>query len=131
VLVPYDQRAADDAAASDRGSGKPQFEFGSGLAYTTFEYSGLTTAAATSGPAGATDVSVTVRNTGSRAGADVVQLYVSPPAGSGTAYVRRLRRFAKLTLAAGESRPVHFKLARDEAPAGSIVRIGSLTKPRA
>ncbi|HVD90844.1 MAG TPA: glycoside hydrolase family 3 N-terminal domain-containing protein [Vicinamibacterales bacterium] len=128
VLVPYDQRA-DDAAAADRGSGRPQFEFGTGLAYTTFEYSGLTTTAATGGPAGASDVSVTVRNTGSRAGAVVVQLYVSPPAGSGTAYVRRLRRFAKLTLAAGQGRPVHFKISRDEAPAGSTVWIGSLTKP--
>jgi hypothetical protein len=43
--------------------------------------------------------------------------------------VRRLRRFAKLTLAAGQGRPVHFKISRDEAPAGSTVRIGSLTKP--
>jgi beta-glucosidase len=128
ALVPYDHRPAEDVASADRGGVKPQFEFGSGLSYTTFEYSGLTSMSGTNGESGTTDVAVTVRNTGTRASAHVVQLFVSPAYGSTTPPVKRLRRFAKVTLAAGESRELHFKLGRDDAPGPFTARIGSLSR---
>lgn len=128
ALVPYDHRPAEEVAAADRGGVKPQFEFGSGLSYTTFEYSGLTSTSGTNGESSTTDVAVTVRNTGTRAGAHVVQLFVSPAYGSTTPPVKRLRRFAKVTLAAGESRELHFKLGRDDAPGPFTARIGSLSR---
>ena len=90
----------------------PQFEFGFGLSYTTFEYSKLTAmpdAAAVGVPI---DISVRVRNSGSRAGAEVVQLFVSQHAARVTPPVRRLKRFAKVTLQPNEAREVVFHLAK-------------------
>jgi beta-glucosidase len=77
----------------------PQFPFGHGLSYTRFAYSGL---AVTSTDAGVV-ATVTVTNTGERAGADAVQLYVSPPAGSGWEAPKRLAGFAKVMLWPGHS----------------------------
>jgi beta-glucosidase len=77
----------------------PQFPFGHGLSYTSFAYSGL---AVTRTDAGVV-ATVTVTNTGERAGADAVQLYVSPPAGAGWEAPRRLAGFAKVTLWPGHS----------------------------
>ena len=56
--------------------GEPLFPFGYGLSYTTFAYSGLRTSAPRMGPDGEVTVSVDVKNTGARAGDEVVQLYV-------------------------------------------------------
>jgi beta-glucosidase len=61
-----------------------------------------------------TEVSVTVRNTGTLAGAEVVQLYLSQKYASVTPPVKRLKRFVKLPLDAGEARTVHFHLTRDD-----------------
>lgn len=129
ALEPYDRRPAEDVAAADRSAVTPQFEFGSGLSYTTFEYSGLTATAGTNADAGTTDISVTVKNTGRRAGAEVVQLFVSPTTGGTTLPAKRLRRFAKVTLAPGESRQVHFRIRHDEEPGAFTARIGALTRP--
>src|SRR5262245_3408179 len=127
ALVPYDHRAAEDVAAGDRGV-KPQFEFGHGLSYTTFEYSGLTATAGTDGQSGAIDIGVTVKNTGSRAGAEVVQLYVSPAYSQLSPPGRQLRRFAKVTLEPGQSRQIRFTLARGEQPGSFTARIGPLKR---
>ncbi len=73
------------------------FPFGFGLGYTTFSYSELV--------ADAEGVEVTVTNTGDRDGSDVAQLYVSRLGASGvTRPVRELKGYAKVRLAAGESR---------------------------
>jgi beta-glucosidase len=78
---------------------QPLFPFGHGLSYTSFAYSGL---ALTRTDAGVV-ATVTVTNTGERAGADAVQIYVSPPAGAGWEAPRRLAGFAKVTLWPGHS----------------------------
>ena len=78
---------------------QPLFPFGHGLSYTSFAYSGL---ALTRSDAGVI-ATLTVTNTGERAGADAVQLYVSPPAGAGWEAPRRLAGFAKVTLWPGHS----------------------------
>ena len=113
ALRTYDHKAFEE---QDQSFGlkafQPQFEFGFGLSYTTFEYSGLTVSAG-AGPR-ATTVSATVANTGTRAGAEVVQLYLSPRVASLTPPVKRLKRFVKIALAPGERREVRFDLARDD-----------------
>ena len=89
----------------------PRFPFGFGLSYTTFTYDSLRLSAPSLriGDQGLT-VTVRVRNTGTRAGEEVVQLYVRDRVGSVTRPVRELKGFAKIALAAGEARDVDFKL---------------------
>jgi beta-glucosidase len=72
----------------------PQFPFGHGLSYTSFAYSDLELVRIDK----SVIATVTVTNTGERAGADAVQLYVSPPPGSGWEAPKRLAAFAKVTL---------------------------------
>jgi beta-glucosidase len=110
ALIPYDHKAFDEQEKSFR----PQFEFGVGLSYTTFEYSGLAVTPADGPLAATTDVAVTVKNTGARAGAEVVQLYVSQKTASVTPPVKRLKRFVKVPLDPGESRAITFHLTRDD-----------------
>ena len=78
------------------------FPFGYGLSYTTFEYSGLTAT-----PAG---VTLTVTNTGSVAGAEIVQLYVAKPDAKIFRPAQELKGFAKVFLAPGESRSLTIPL---------------------
>jgi beta-glucosidase len=84
------------------------YPFGHGLSYTTFGYSDLDV---TLDEEGGT-VSVTVANTGSRAGKEVVQVYVGPPASAVARPVRELKAFAKVALEPGESRRVDLTLTR-------------------
>ena len=72
-----------------------RYPFGHGLSYTTFDYSDL--AVARDG------VRVTVTNTGDRAGAEVLQVYVTAPTSPVRTPARELRAFRKLWLAAGQS----------------------------
>ena len=124
ALLTYDHKAFEEQDTSfGLTAFKPQFEFGFGLSYTTFEYSALAASATSGGPG--LSVSVTVRNSGSRAGADVVQLYIAQHAGEVTPPVRRLKRFIKVTLDPGATRQIRFILARDDltyiGPAGTPV----------
>jgi beta-glucosidase len=79
----------------------PLFAFGHGLSYTTFAYSGLEATRAS--------VTFTVKNTGTRAGADVAQVYAGLPAGAGEP-PRRLVAWEKIALAPGESKTVTLAL---------------------
>ncbi len=82
----------------------PQFPFGFGLSYTTFAFSKLKVAPT---PDGGQDVTFTVTNTGSAAGADAAQVYVGPPSDSpaGVQFaVRSLAQFDRVELAPGESK---------------------------
>ncbi|MBI2496617.1 MAG: beta-glucosidase BglX [Opitutae bacterium] len=89
----------------------PRYPFGFGLGYTTFAYDRLRLSAPVLHPGGAPlIVTVRVRNTGPRAGEEVVQLYVRDRVGSVTRPVRELKGFAKIELAAGEARDVTLPL---------------------
>jgi beta-glucosidase len=115
ALRTYDHKAFEEQDQSFGLTGfSPQFEFGSGLGYTTFEYSGLSVQPETAAIGGEVVASVTVRNSGQRAGAEVVQLYLTDEVASVTPPVKRLRRFAKVWLAPGESRELTFHLGRDD-----------------
>ncbi|MBV9793036.1 MAG: glycoside hydrolase family 3 C-terminal domain-containing protein [Actinobacteria bacterium] len=86
----------------------PLFPFGYGLSYTSFRYSGLRVTGAVQGTQDVR-VSATVTNTGSRAGADVAQLYVTFPASAGEP-PRQLKGFQRVDLAPGRSERVRFTL---------------------
>jgi beta-glucosidase len=89
---------------------EPLFPFGFGLSYTTFSYSDPRLSAAEMGRDGEIRVSVTLTNSGPRAGAEIVQLYVRDLVGSVTRPVKELKGFQKVELAAGQSREVVFTL---------------------
>ena len=93
---------------------EPLFPFGHGLSYTTFEYANLKISPAQIGPGGRAEVSVTVRNTGRRAGDEIVQLYVRDLVSSVTRPVRELKDFRRVTLAPGESKTVTFTVTPDK-----------------
>ena len=84
--------------------------FGHGLSYTRFAYSGLKLSRPRMGASDTLDVSVDVKNTGARAGDEVVQLYVRGTAADDKAPNRSLRGFERVALKAGELRTVRFKL---------------------
>ena len=90
--------------------GQPEYPFGFGLSYTTFEYSNLRVSAASLDAAGAVTVSVDVRNTGSMAGDEVVQLYVKHIDSAVERPIKELRGFERITLRPGETRSVKLPL---------------------
>ena len=92
----------------------PLFAFGVGLSYTTFRLDELQIASPTIRPAGHTDVTVRVTNTGARAGDEVVQMYIRDQVSTVTRPVKELRGFARVTLKPGESTTVHFTLGPEE-----------------
>jgi beta-glucosidase len=99
-----------------------QFPFGYGRGYTTFEQTGLTLDAGTLQPGQTLTASVTVRNTGQRAGSEVVQLYVHDAASTLPRPPQELKAFAKVTLQAGESRTVSLSLGMRAFAAYDVTR---------
>src|SRR5262245_44060950 len=95
-------------------STRPLFSFGHGLSYTTFSYSAPTVSLARIPPDGRTTVSVEVANTGTRAGDEVVQLYIRAEVSRATRPVLELKGFRRVTLAAGERRTVTFELGPEQ-----------------
>ena len=101
-----------DRAESSNASGgyNPEWPFGHGLSYTTFAYSDLHVDPATVSARDTVTVSVTIANTGARAGKEVVQLHTRDLYATVSPAAQRLRDFQKVTLAPGERRTVTFRL---------------------
>ena len=97
----------------DKKDVEPLFPFGHGLSYTTFAYQGLVLSAAQYGPDEEITVSVDVQNTGSRAGQEVVQLYVRDLKARLARPEKELKAFAKVAIEPGETQTVTFSLDRD------------------
>lgn len=91
---------------------KPVFAFGHGLSYTTFEMSDLRLSSAEMTLDGTITATVNVKNTGDRAGAEVVQLYVNDKKASVDRPYKELKGFQKVYLQAGESKDVDITLDR-------------------
>lgn len=91
---------------------EPQFPFGFGLSYTTFAYSGLTVTPGKFSGDQPVEVSLKVKNTGSRSGAEVVELYVHDGHSKIDRPVRELKGFRRVELTPGETQTVRFTLDR-------------------
>ncbi|MDR0763090.1 MAG: glycoside hydrolase family 3 C-terminal domain-containing protein [Bacteroidales bacterium] len=101
-------------------NGTPLYEFGYGLSYSTFEYS-ITNIPQTIKVGDTVKITAEVKNTGKIDGDEVVQLYVSLPAGdSWKTPVRTLQGFKRINLKAGESKNVEFSLAPSQMTVRNI-----------
>ena len=118
---------------TDKKKITPEFAFGHGLSYTTFELSSLRASGDLSGENGTMTFTVNVKNTGSREGAEVVQLYVHDDKASVERPYKELKGFAKVSLKPGESRDVEISIDRralsfwDETTNGWKVEPGKFT----
>lgn len=114
-LVTYDHKLFETAATSFGNMAfNPQFGFGHGLSYTSYAYSDLRLERRQVPWNGNVGVSVTVRNTGRRAGKETVILYVRDLVASLAPPGKRVRRFAKVYLEPGESRTLTFTLRPED-----------------
>lgn len=104
ALTPYDHKPLEVYTYN------PQWEFGHGLSYTTFEYAGLRVSQDTLAPGETMDITVQVTNTGSRTGKEVVQLYVTDLYGEVSRPVRQLKGFKVVELNPDESSDVKFQI---------------------
>lgn len=93
---------------------QPRYPFGFGLSYTEFSYDNLAVSPEIVGKDGAAKVTVEVTNTGARAGAEVVQLYISDVASTVTRPAKELKGFRKVFLEPGESRLVEFTVGAEQ-----------------
>jgi beta-glucosidase len=91
----------------------PLYPFGYGLSYTSFSYNNLRVSSPKVKVHGEVKISVDVRNTGSRKGGEVVQLYVHDEVASVTRPVKELKGFQRVSLEPGEVRKVEFILNTD------------------
>ena len=118
---------------TDKKKITPEFAFGHGLSYTTFELSSLRASGDLSGENGTMIFTVNVKNTGSREGAEVVQLYVHDDKASVERPYKELKGFAKVSLKPGESKDVEISIDRralsfwDETTNGWKVEPGKFT----
>lgn len=90
------------------------YNFGYGLSYTTFEYSDIALSQDRILPGDSLEVSFTLKNTGSRAGDEIAQLYIRDMVSSITVYERMLRGFERIHLEPGEARRVTFRLGPED-----------------
>jgi beta-glucosidase len=111
---PCDITSKYNSRYRDLNTCDPLYSFGYGLSYTKFSISNLQLSSATMSPSGSITATADVTNTGSRAGDEVVQLYIHDPVASISQPVRRLRAFERVTLEPGAKQTVSFTLNRDD-----------------
>jgi len=92
----------------------PLFSFGHGLSYTTFKYSDFKLSSETLTRNGSIQASITVTNSGTKDGHEVVQLYIHDKVGSVTRPVKELKGFEKIFLKKGESKTVSFSISVED-----------------
>jgi beta-glucosidase len=122
-LPPFDNKALSveygyyhGYTLAEKKGWEPRYAFGHGLAYTTYAYANLALDATDVKEDGAVTASVDVTNTGSRAGEEIVQLYVGFPGSKVDRPVKLLRGFERVALGPGETKRVSLPVkARDLA----------------
>jgi beta-glucosidase len=117
-IVLYDRKPTEEVREvfnDNAGSGyDPLFPFGHGLSYTTFEYSNLQLSSNTIKGDEKLNITITVRNTGSRAGKHTVELYTTDLYASITPCAQRLRAFQKIQLEPGTSKTISFTIDKKD-----------------
>lgn len=108
--MPYNEGVFVGYRFTEKNKLKPTFPFGHGLSYTTFSYGKPTISAPTMTSDGKLTVSVPVTNTGSRAGAETVQLYIRDLKSSVERPVKELKGFSKVNLQPGQTEVVKFEI---------------------
>lgn len=113
VIEHYDHKYSEDVGgkSKDFDAYNPQWDFGFGLSYTSFEYSDITLSNTSITKDDELTVAVTVTNTGEVEGKEVVQLYLRDKIASISPARKKLKAFDKISLEAGESKTVEFTLS--------------------
>jgi len=113
-FVHYDRKLTEDQDIDfSLKAYRPEFDFGFGLSYTSFEYAPMTLSKTTLGDNESIELSVSVKNTGTKKGKEVVQLYYNDLVASITPSVKKLTDFQKIELNPGESKVVKFTLRKE------------------
>ena len=114
----YSHLTSHDPANADKRywneSSQPRYPFGYGLSYTKFEYANLRVERSQYAQGEPINVTVDVKNSGSRTGDEVAQLYIHQRSGTSARPVRELKGFQRVTLKPGEVRNLHFILRPDD-----------------
>ena len=114
-FVHYDHKATEDLDVDfSMNAYKPQFDFGFGMSYTTFEYSNLIVSDTNFYDKQKITVSVTVKNSGKVKGKEVVQLYYNDLVASITPSVKKLTKFSKIELKPNETRKIEFEIKKSD-----------------
>ena len=114
-FVHYDHKATEDLDVDfSMNAYKPQFDFGFGMSYTTFEYSNLIVSDTNLYGKQKITVSVTVKNSGKVKGKEVVQLYYNDLVASITPSVKKLTKFSKIELKPNETKKVEFEIKKSD-----------------
>ena len=102
-------------------SSRPRYPFGYGLSYTKFEYSNLRVERPVYAPGEPVNVTLDLKNSGSRTGDEVAQLYIHQRSGTSARPVRELKGFQRVTLKPGEARNLRFTLKPEDLQYWSAV----------
>ena len=114
-LIPYDHKYSEKLDKNFGENGyNPQFSFGFGMSYTTFQFSDLTLSRDSLSADENLIVTVKIKNTGKKQGKEVVQLYLSDLVASITPSVRKLKRFQKIDLKPDEMKEIRFILSKKD-----------------
>jgi beta-glucosidase len=111
IHKPSDEQSNPQGAYDYSADYNPQYDFGFGLSYTTFQYSDLTVDKSSYAATDEIVVSFKVKNTGSRSGKEAFQIYVSDLVASLSPDVKRLREFDKVELNAGEEKLIRMTIS--------------------
>lgn len=111
AITPYDHKASE---AFEGNEYRPLYPFGHGLSYTTFEIGAPMLNKRQIKLGETLEITVDVKNTGSRAGKETVLVYLNDAFASVTRPVKQLKAFAKIELQPGEQRTLHFTLRRED-----------------
>lgn len=113
----------------DKQKVEPLFPFGYGLSYTKFDYSDLKVSPNKVSSGEPVEVSLQLRNSGSRSGSEVVELYVHDGHASVDRPIQELKGFRRVNLAPGETQVVHFTLDRNAMAFYSVAKKDWVTEP--